>query len=950
MTRGPRRPETPSRTHLTLAAIAALAGMGSVTLAESQPQSVTLQWFEADWNAIEYRMPDFFVAGYSSTWLPPISIASLNSPGYDPFERFHIGVPGEETFYGTFRDFRAMVDQFHRASSEVYIDTILNHNGGRTGDEGFHAAGGWPGFWANWTGGTKQVGTDWGDYNDGTTQSEFPGSPDYDLWRGDLVGLVDHKLDSNNWMVRHPIDDSLPQGVQSSQFDPARRIPEGTFRNRPNPANERWYPDTSLTPKIVNAPGIFRPGTEGFPSFNIPAQQWTIYPFNVTPGEGPHEATGGDPVVENVTAIHMRWCQWVLEVLKVDGFRLDAAKHMEPWFFDQYFDPAVFDRRTLFDGSTGTPFSFGESTASDNFILNYYIRKDGFGNRDTLDLSGAGTIRNIINANGLGNLASIDDSGIDISDDGFNNGSLGLLHAYSHDNGTRGDGGSAPLWPYEDKMAPWAHAYLLLRTGRAIVYHNARAEVPNTNRFWPRQGIPTALGVGEFYQVPSTVPDGQQPPTRLDNRFTKLVQLRNQYGRGFYIPRWETNDLLVFERQGNMLVGISDSYSSGFDTVTVNTDFPQGTVLVELTGNASNPEIDPTNQIFDSVTVGSGGQVTIRVPRNVSSVRQHSSGYVAYGPQTPQGTVVLPDATDVILADGPSVPSAIRRLTPMEVITTPTFDINLITSPNQFDTNHDDNALFRLNAGYQDYNNDGQMSRDEVGSGQFEQYERFLTTNNPGISNFGNGFYTQTVNTDDLPEGRNYLSVIAFRNRAPGSDPLLSDFRKVIYVDRHAPDVSIDVSTDCTFSSATLTITNPDQTATDVQVFTGIADGDPLPAPVQANIAQSFDRGIWTYGITGITEPSLDIAVAVIEDPGNLQSGNGEVNRTVEYLTIVTGIKGDVNLDGKINAEDVYEINELLSYDCRADIDSDLDVDDTDALLLADQIRAGELSDALANR
>ncbi len=955
MTRGHRPQSSPSRpANSTIAsALCALSicGLATVASAEDQPQSVTLQWFEADWNTIENRMPDFFVAGYSSTWLPPISLASNTSPGYDPFERFHIGVPGEETFYGTFRDFRAMVDEFHRASSEVYVDTILNHNGGRTGNQFFHEAGGWPGLWSNWTGGTKAIGGDWGDFNNGTTQSENPGGANYDLWRGDLVGLVDIDFTSNRWMVRHPIDDSLPEGVQSGPNDPAMRIPEGTFRNQPDPANARWYPDTSLTPKVVFNPGIFRPGAEGFPSFNTPAENTTIYPFNIAPGEGFESAIGGDPVPENAVALLSRWSQWALEVLQIDGFRLDALKHSEPFYWDQYWDVAVFDRRRLFDGSTGTPFSFGESTASDSFIINYYVRKDGFGNRDALDLSGSGNIRNIINANGLGNLASIDDSGLDTSDDGFNNGSLGMLHTYSHDNGTRGDGGSAPLWPYEDKIAPWAHAYLLLRTGRAIVYHNARAQVPNTNRFWPRQGIPTALGVGEFYTVPAQVPDGQQPPTTLDDRYTKLVQLRNQYGRGFYIPRWQASDLFVFERQGNMLVGFSDSYATGFQQVTVNTDFPQGTILLEVTGNAQRADVDPTDQIFDKVAVGAGGQVTIRVPNNVSSVRQHSTGYVAYAPATPTGTLSIGNADDTILADGAAVPSSIRRLTPMEVVRTPTFSLDLTTNKTEpLDPNWDDDAFFRINAGYADYNNDGMTSRDEVGAGEFEQYERFLDLNQP-LYNSGltNGSYSQSIDTDDLPEGRNYVSVVAFRHRASG-DALLKDFRKVIYVDRHPPDASIESSFDCQFSSGVLTITNDDRTATDVHVFTGIANGAPLPAPVQANIAPNFDRGVFTYPLNGITEPSLDIAVAVIEDPGNLQSGAVEVNRTVEYLTLVTGIKGDVNLDGAINPEDLYAIEALIAFECRADLDSDADVDNDDTEALRDQLRATEITDALAGR
>jgi hypothetical protein len=32
-----------------------------------------LQLFEATWQTIERRMPDYFIAGYGTTWLPPLN-------------------------------------------------------------------------------------------------------------------------------------------------------------------------------------------------------------------------------------------------------------------------------------------------------------------------------------------------------------------------------------------------------------------------------------------------------------------------------------------------------------------------------------------------------------------------------------------------------------------------------------------------------------------------------------------------------------------------------------------------------------------------------------------------------------------------------------------------------------------------------------------------------------
>ncbi|MEE2844565.1 MAG: hypothetical protein VX761_08675, partial [Planctomycetota bacterium] len=37
-----------------------------------------LQWFEADYDVIEDRMPDLFSAGYGSVWLPPPGRADMS--------------------------------------------------------------------------------------------------------------------------------------------------------------------------------------------------------------------------------------------------------------------------------------------------------------------------------------------------------------------------------------------------------------------------------------------------------------------------------------------------------------------------------------------------------------------------------------------------------------------------------------------------------------------------------------------------------------------------------------------------------------------------------------------------------------------------------------------------------------------------------------------------------
>lgn len=912
-------------THALLpATIIAFAG-----IAHAEPQHpAILQWFEASWPTIEYRMPDFFVAGYGGTWLPsPAKTSDANSPGYDPLDRFDLGFPGGETVYGTEQDFRALVDQFKRASGRIYLEAVLNHNSGRTESFGFFEAGGWPGFWA---GPVEQKGplSNWGDFHGGNAsgylQSENPGGPNYDLFVGDLVALVDIAQESNNWMIRHPVDPNIPEGVQSSPFDPPRNIPAGTFRNQPDPDNRRFYPDLGLTPKTINNPGFFRPNL-GLGSFNTTAESTTVYPFNTT------DPMQGDPIPENAAALLTRWTQWMLDEFGVDGFRMDAIKHVPPWFWDRFWDVYVHDRWVRPDGTTATPFTFGEAVQGNNEILNYWVRKDGFANRDALDLAGAGNIRNIVNGKGLSAISGLDDAHLDGVDDGFNNGSMGVNHIYSHDNGSRGDGGSAPDFPFEDKVAPWAHAYLILRPGPPKIYHNAREfHLVRTGGFWPREGVPVALGYGSYFTLPGSVLE-----TVEDNRIPTLVQLRNRYGRGFYLPRWQDNDTFVFERDGNMLIAITDSYGSSFHTRTVSTNFPAGTRLHEVTGNATNPDVDPGNNIFDVVTVGAGGTVTIRIPYNGPASNEHNSGYVVYAPITPAGTLTITNQHSVIPADPPTAPSLAyqRRLTPIAVIKAATFNIDLdTTQADPLDPNTDDSAIFRINAGFQDLNNNGTPG--DL-TGEFDSYENFLTTNSPLFTG-GSGSYIQTINTDDLPEGNNYISVIAFRHRASG-DPIYSEWRQVIYVDRQAPDLVIDPQIDCFTGDGNIFVTNPDRTATSLSAS---INGGP-------NInGLAWDRNVWIIPVSNLTAGNYSIDITVTEAPGGTFVGSYVVPLSFD----VDNLTGDIDRNGIVDARDLHAFELLTDYDCVADLNADQQIDEADRRLLRELVGDSEDTDMLTNR
>lgn len=940
-----------SRVSASMLVVLAAGGIAPTARAQNWDENppVIMQWFECPWQDMERRMPDWFLAGYGAVWLPPVSRGYMpptqsnqnsTSAGYDVFDRFDLGKPGAQTAYGTEQGFDAVVEEFHRASGLVYVDMVLNHNAARQGSAGFQADGGYPGFWmapAN-PPVDKTPSSYWGDFHSGNGsaywQSENPNGSNYCLHAGDLVALIDIDHATNNVFIRQPVES-----------DPLN-IPGGTYFNKINPANRRFYPDAALGTDTVNNPGMsttagpltsspFGPFPCNVPARNEPPVNLTFGRFNL------NDPTAGDPVPENAAAYLLRWTQWMLDVHKVDGFRIDAIKHMPSWFYDTYYDAVVSNRRVTPDGRHVTPYSFGECVEGNDFTFDRYVRKpngrasgrsgDAFGNRDVLDLSGAGAVRDLIN--GGQSWGGVQGAHIDNTDDGFNNGSVGVNHIFSHDNGSTGDGSSTPPLPTAKQQGWFAHAYLIMKPGQVKLYHNARGIPLRTTTgvggFYPREGLPVAMGY-ENNATPNPV-------------ITNLVQLSNWFGRGYYFPRWTDNEVQIYERStdtgsgfsGNVLVGCNRSYAglgiTSFDERTFNTNFPSGTRLVELTGNAARADVDPLNQIPEVITVGSGGSVTIRVPRNqnINGV-EHNRGFVVYGPAVPAGTVSFTNIASTIPADA-SGQAVRRRMTPIPVITTSTFEVRLTTTNGDpgvgNNNNADDNAVFRFNQGYQDLNGNGGVDIPYTNL-VVPGYENFVTQKTPlaGTSNT-NGIYRQVIDATQLPEGVNYVSVVAFRKRNASDAPLFREFRSVVYIDRLCPQVTLEPMATITSSQATFVFRATDRTPNRVQMYVNPVV-DVLTAATNnpsQNLATRPDRLLFQRTTASLQHGYNTIAVAVFEE-----SGRGCVQTFSVFARICPTDLDDGNgtgtPDGGIDVNDLlYFLAKFEAGDPAADLDDDGD-------------------------
>lgn len=878
-----------------------------------------LQWFDSTYGTQEKRVADLFKSGYGSTWIPPTGRADSGnqSVGYDVFDRFDLGSTNNETLYGTETGLRKFASAMHRAGGDVIADLVWNHNGfSNLGNTGFNAAGGYPGFVLS---------------APGAVDGDFHGAYETGDLNGRLAGLIDIKHETNLQYIRQPV-----------AVGDARNIPAGTSRNIPSAANARFYPDRNL-----GGPTLYNPKT---------GQNATLYSFNTS------DPTAGDAVTENATGLLMRNARWLVNDVGVDGFRLDAARHFESWVMN-YFDEAVYraNPRTLLNGAPREVFSFSESASTDRAnLMSQFVRKDigsipssqiG-GNRDALDFAQFWPIKNNLSSNGTANdFRNMVYAGLDGYDDGKVNGSSGVVFVQSHDD-------------YGPDMLNVAYAFSLMRPGNALVYYNAN-EHYDPSRTFPKQGRGDALG-------------------NFGNTITTLVDLRNRYGRGDYRERTIEKENYAFERSNAALVMLSNRNDSGYDSRTVSVEFALGARLVELTGNAAKANATmgagTIPEVVEVVGTSSSRSVNARFLRNNGK----DQGYLVYGLPTPKSAAGIEfsgsGVGSVIAGDTPptfqggettaqttaiQIANATSRLAEMQVITGNAFTVRLATqavtlSGGYRDRSADgDTAMIRINEGL-DLNGSGAVDVTTPGDVSYG-FENFTTTRVTGYSQSnGNGLYEQAINAALLPEGMNFLTVRAYRQRSDGGPAVYSEFKDVLYVDRLKPESAFNQYVP--FSGGTgnndVWIKSTDGTADKVSIFQNIpatVSDATILAWVNAGqgATDKIDRDIFKTGFFGVPNGNNTYTVVTREITGNtnIQRITGRTPASGRGAGL-----GDLNYDSVRDAGDMtgttYGFERVLysknaEFNAGADATGDGLVDTYDLLQL-EGLLTGSVNSAAA--
>ncbi len=907
--------------------LVAVALLGSQAQAEDVSAPATLQMFEAKWQTIEDRQVDLFYSGYGSMWLPPPGKGDTGgfSVGYDVFDRFDLGTPSNQTLYGTETGLKSLTSTAHNAGVSVFTDFIANHNGfGDSLDAPFVTQGGYTGF------ALTLPGDPFGDFHDPAI------SFNVDPFNGQISGLVDiahEKRGASYQFIRHPVAAGNPDN-----------IPAGTTFNLPNANNARFYTDQGLGGLVVTDP---EQGTSV-----------TLYNFNSA------SPLQGDPVLENALDLIKRNARWMVQEIGVDGFRLDASKHFDEDVLDE-LDQAVFraNPRLQHDGSIKPVYSYSEVFDGNKGAVQPFIRRDlpnsqaistanttVGGNRDALDFPLFFAMRDNLSGNGANNnWHGIRNATQDTQDDGLRNGSQGVAFVQNHDDVPGGT-------PFLKNVG---YAYTLMRPGESIVYFNAKEF--GEGRPFPVDGKDDALG-GFFGDAIST-----------------LVSIRNTHGRGNFHERWVDDafnpngfsNIYVYERSTSAIVGLSSRTDPVVETRNgVQTNFDPGTILVELTGNAADPIVDPGGVIPETIKVDALQQIDISIPANST----HGRGYVIYGVATPQGSLSLTNVASTLAGATPSAGNnGTARLGDIDVITANSFDVQLTTNPVSLidpdtllpvrDFHADgDTSVLRIDEGM-DLNNVvgiDNTTPGDVGYG----FEDFTDTRVPGYIysagvnvGTGTGTYAQTIDATQLSEGRHFITVRSFRHRdastgGDGGQSVFTDFKRVVYIDRVAPESEV-VSFD-PFGSAPedldLVVGSIDNTANEVHVLMNIGaaktDSEILAMVNSGNTASAAGGGQFKFGINNVVVGN-HAATIVMKEP----TGRFTIRRFIG-LSPATGFGagfGDTDHNGFIGPSDMLGFETVLNsqnqiFESTSDTNADGLVDNRDLFQLDTELLASGAS------
>ena len=252
--------------------------LGQGDYANNYPEETNL------WDLLEARASDLAEVGITSLWLPPANKAwgGSDSVGYDNYDLWDLGEFNQKgsirTKYGTKSELVAAIDAIHNAGMKAYYDVVFNHRMGAESKESVVLSSNSPDK-ANETIAAWTV-FDFAGRQEYYTQNKWAGLYHDFTWDKSCFDAVDY-------------DDTTGD--------------KGKFLF----ANKDWG-------------WIYEGGTEDYlMGADVDYSNWS---------NGEHSFNTN--VVDEMKA----WGQWVTKDIGFDGFRIDAIKHIDNHFINEWID------------------------------------------------------------------------------------------------------------------------------------------------------------------------------------------------------------------------------------------------------------------------------------------------------------------------------------------------------------------------------------------------------------------------------------------------------------------------------------------------------------------------------------------------------------------------------------------------------------------------------------
>jgi alpha-amylase len=303
------------------------------------------------------------------------------------------------------------------------------------------------------------------------------------------------------------------------------------------------------------------------------------------------------------------WSVWLKKQTGVDGFRLDATKHFEPWATQDFLWNLAYNAGFASGGSQMYVVGefVGSATEMDSWVNAVNASNGGgFDLVGTFDFSLRGALKTLIGSSGL-----------------FD---LGTLPAAQQNRRSR----TAPFVNNHDTFRPTLSA-----TGNYTGWDTANELGGHIDPSDPRiqaayavtmalDGSPTIF-FEDLFDIGGTGHRWTHHPDNAGELPARdwLVNLiwchqKLNFKEGAYRLRWQAPDLLIIERSARAIIGVNDNWDTGQSAV-VQTDFGPNVRLH-----------DYSDANVNDVWTDSSGRATIGVPPcNGSRVRR---GYSVWGP------------------------------------------------------------------------------------------------------------------------------------------------------------------------------------------------------------------------------------------------------------------------------------------------------------------------------